>query len=96
MLAYLGVTCSHPDWLVARWLDRYGFDRTEAWLQFNNSTAPLTLRANTLRVNRGQLQELLSRHDVETAPTRYAPEGLTVGSGNPLHTVRRRVVPRAG
>ncbi len=86
VLAYLGVTCSHPDWLVARWLDRYGFDRTEAWLQFNNSTAPLTLRANTLRVNRGQLQELLSRHDVETAPTRYAPEGLTVGSGNPLHT----------
>ena len=25
-LAYLGITHSHPDWLVARWLDRYGFD----------------------------------------------------------------------
>ena len=85
-LAYLGVTCSHPDWLVARWLDRYGFDQTEAWVQFNNSTAPLTLRANTLRVSRDQLQDVLSRHDVETAPTRYAPDGLTVTSGNPLRT----------
>src|SRR5438552_8561444 len=24
-LDYLGVTHSHPDWLVSRWLDRYGF-----------------------------------------------------------------------
>ena len=85
-LAYLGVTCSHPDWLVARWLARYGFDHTEAWVQFNNSTAPLTLRANTLRISRAQLREVLSRHEVGTTPTRYAPDGLTVGSGNPLRT----------
>ena len=63
------MTCSHPEWLVARWLDRYGFDQTEAWVQFNNEAAPLTLRANTLRISRDQLQTILSRHDVETAPT---------------------------
>ena len=28
-LAYLGVTHSHPDWLVGRWLDRYGFEAAE-------------------------------------------------------------------
>ena len=83
-LAYLGVTHSHPEWLVARWLDRYGFDQTEAWVQFNNAAAPLTLRANTLRVSRQELQDALSRHDIDTAPTRYAPEGLTVSAGNPL------------
>ena len=27
-LAYLSVTCSHPRWLVERWLDRRGFLRT--------------------------------------------------------------------
>ena len=59
---------------------------TKRWVQFNNEHAPLTLRANTLRVTREQLQELLSRHDVETAPTRYAPDGLIVTSGNPLRT----------
>ena len=37
-LAYLGITHSHPDWLVSRWLERYGFEATERWVQFNNAT----------------------------------------------------------
>ena len=49
MLDYLAITLSHPRWLAARWLDRYGFDATEQWLRFNNAPAPLTLRANRLR-----------------------------------------------
>jgi 16S rRNA (cytosine967-C5)-methyltransferase len=85
-LAYLGITHSHPEWLVGRWLDRYGFEKTEAWVQFNNANAPLTLRANTLRVSRDQLRDLLARYDVDTLPTRYAPDGLTVSLGNPLRT----------
>jgi 16S rRNA (cytosine967-C5)-methyltransferase len=85
-LAYLGITFSHPDWLVSRWLDRYAFDHVQAWVQFNNDAAPLTLRANTLRVTRDQLQDVLSRHHVETTPTRFAPDGVVVTTGNPLHT----------
>jgi 16S rRNA (cytosine967-C5)-methyltransferase len=85
-LAYLGITHSHPEWLVERWLDRYGFDRTEVWVQFNNANAPLTVRANTLRVSREQLHATLAQHDVDTVPTRFAPDGLTVSSGNPLRT----------
>ena len=85
-LAYLGITCSHPQWLVERWLGRYTFEQVEAWVQFNNDPAPLTLRANTLRIPRDQLQTLLSRHDIETTPTRYAPDGLVVTAGNPLRT----------
>jgi 16S rRNA (cytosine967-C5)-methyltransferase len=85
-LAYLGVTFSHPEWLVDRWLNRYSFEQVEAWVQFNNEAAPLTLRANTLRISRERLQEALSRHDVDTAPTRVAPDGLTVTTGNPLRT----------
>ena len=46
-LAYLSITLSHPSWLVARWLDRYGFDAAEAWAQFNNSPAPLTRRGQS-------------------------------------------------
>ena len=41
--------------LVSRWLDRYGFADAEAWARFDNSAAPLTLRANTLRITRGEL-----------------------------------------
>jgi 16S rRNA (cytosine967-C5)-methyltransferase len=83
-LAYLGITHSHPEWLVARWLDRSGFDATERWVRFNNDTPRLTLRANTLRVTREALGAALARDGIETEPTRYAPDGLTVLAGNPL------------
>ena len=85
-LAYLGVTHSHPDWLVARWLDRYGFEATERWVQFNNETPRLTVRANRLRVTREQLAAALAADGVETEPSRFAPSGLTIISGNPLRT----------
>ena len=83
-LAYLGITHSHPDWLVARWLDRYGLDEAEQWVRFNNESPQLTIRANTLRTTRAQLAATLDAEGVETAPTRHAPQGLQVTAGNPL------------
>jgi 16S rRNA (cytosine967-C5)-methyltransferase len=83
-VAYLGITHSHPDWLVHRWLDRHGFEATERWVQFNNDAAPLTLRVNRLRTTREDARAILRADGVETEPTRYAPDGLVVSSGNPL------------
>ena len=83
-LLYLGITHSHPGWLVARWLDRYGLDAAERWVRFNNSAPHLTLRANRLRVTRDELRVSLERDDVESEPTRWAPDGLIVTGGNPL------------
>ncbi len=85
-LAYLGITHSHPEWLVARWLDRYGFDAAERWVRFNNDTPRLTLRVNTLRRQRDEVAAALASVGVETEPTTYAPDGLVVTSGNPLGT----------
>ena len=79
---YLGVTQSHPDWLVARWLDRYGFERAAAWTEFNNATPALTLRANRLVTSRDALrQQLLDEDELETMPARYAPDALVVLGG---------------
>lgn len=83
-LAYLGITHSHPDWLAARWLDRVGLDAAERWVRFNNETPRLTLRANLLRTSRDGLAATLAREGIETEPTRYAPDGLIVVTGNPL------------
>jgi 16S rRNA (cytosine967-C5)-methyltransferase len=85
-LAYLSTTLSHPEWLVARWLDRYGFEAAERWAQFDNAPAALTLRANTLRISREALAASLQTHGVTAEPTRFAPHGLVVRSGNPLLT----------
>ena len=83
-IAYLGITHSHPDWLVSRWVDRLGLEAAERWVRFNNDTPRLTLRANTLRATREAVAASLAAAGVETEPTRHAPDGLTVTAGNPL------------
>ena len=85
-LDYLEATLSHPRWLVERWHRRYGFEASEAWCRFNNAAAPLTLRANRLRVTREELADSLRAAGVDSDPTTFAPDGLIVRSGNPLLT----------
>jgi 16S rRNA (cytosine967-C5)-methyltransferase len=85
-LEYLATTLSHPRWLVERWLSAHGFEATERWALFDNAPAPLTVRANTLRTTPAALADALRRHGVESRPTEFAPEGLVITRGNPLHT----------
>jgi 16S rRNA (cytosine967-C5)-methyltransferase len=83
-LAYLGISCSHPEWLVTRWLDRFGLDAAETWVRFNNVPPALCLRANRLRATRHTVADYLRARSVETAPTPYAPDGLVVRAGEAL------------
>jgi 16S rRNA (cytosine967-C5)-methyltransferase len=83
-VAYLGVTHSHPEWLVTRWLDRVGFDAAERWVRFNNDTPLLTIRANRLRTTREALQAALAQAGIDSHPARFAPDGLVITAGNPL------------
>jgi 16S rRNA (cytosine967-C5)-methyltransferase len=85
-LDYLSITLSHPRWLVERWLSRVGFDAAEAWLRFDNEPAPVTLRVNTLRIDRDGLATRLRSLGIDSEPTRYAPEGLRVTRGHLLDT----------
>jgi len=85
-LDYFSVTLSHPRWLAARWYDRLGFDAAESWLQFDNAAAPITLRANRIRIAPTDLAERLSRADIRVRPGRFAPDALIVEEGNPLRS----------
>ncbi len=59
---------SHPRWLVARWLRRYGTERTEALLRHNNVRPELTIRP--LRWERDRLRAALvaAAVDFDDAP----------------------------
>ena len=69
-----------------RWLGRYGFDAAEAWEQFNNAAAPLTIRVNRLKTDRDALVTRSPGTASTVEPARYAPDGLIVTRGNPLRT----------
>jgi 16S rRNA (cytosine967-C5)-methyltransferase len=85
-LDYLSITLSHPRWLAKRWLERYSFAGAEAWARFNNSPAPVTLRANTLRASAEALVEELAGRGVDVRRTDRAPDGLVVTGGNVFRT----------
>lgn len=85
-LDYLERTLSHPRWLAERWLDAYGFEAAEAWMQFNNTPAPLTIRVNALKTTTDRLTTTLAAHGVTVTTGRHAPGALVVTGGNPLLT----------
>ena len=83
-IAYLSVTGSHPAWLVERWLARYGWEATAAWVAFNNTTPPVTLWPAP-----GTPALTVTPPDV---PTSWLPGGVVVGDGatalEPMQTGR--------
>ena len=47
---YLSLQFAHPQWIVARWIDMFGFERLEKMLAANNQPPPWTVRVNALKV----------------------------------------------
>lgn len=76
--AHLAVTGSHPQWLLERWLERYGWARTQAICEANNRPAGMTLRTHTLRTSRSALAQRLQAEGVSEVKTGLGPQALQV------------------
>jgi len=82
----LSVRFSHPEFLVERWLTRFGPEKTLEILEADNSPSGLDLMTNARRTNRETLAAALLAEGVSTSPSPLSPLGLTVLSGNPLRS----------
>jgi len=80
----LALEMSHPDFLVERWLTRFGRAATLALLAANNREKPMQLLAFRDRGGRELLAEALIDEGIEVEPSPLSPLGLTVRRGNPL------------
>jgi 16S rRNA (cytosine967-C5)-methyltransferase len=80
----LALEMSHPDFLVERWLARFGREATLALLAANNCAKPMQLLAFRDRGGRELLAEALIDEGIEVEPSPLSPLGLTVRRGNPL------------
>lgn len=72
----LSVTYSCPHWLTQRWIDRWGFETAEGMCRHTLTIPPLTLRTNTLRCSREQLETRLGEEGYTVSRTPVSPEGL--------------------
>jgi 16S rRNA (cytosine967-C5)-methyltransferase len=75
----LALEHSHPRWLVARWLARWGEDATRGLLVANNGEAPLVARP--YHVVREQLEAMFETAGVETGEAPLVPDSLVLLSG---------------
>ena len=75
----LALEYSHPRWIVARWLARWGEDATRRLLAANNGEAPLVARP--YHVVREQLEAMLESAGVETGEAPLVPDSLVLLSG---------------
>ena len=80
----LGTTYSYPNFLVRRWLERWGEPRTERLLTVCNQPKPMHLLAFRQCGGREALAERLIDEDVVVEPSDLSPCGLIVRSGKVL------------
>jgi 16S rRNA (cytosine967-C5)-methyltransferase len=75
----LALEHSHPRWIVARWLARWGEAATRKLLVANNGEAPLVARP--YHVVREQLEAMFETAGVETTEAPLVPDSLVLLSG---------------
>ena len=80
-LSYLATSLSHPPWLVRRWIDRYGFDDTERWCRFNNTSPEMTVRPLGARTA-GALRDLLRSDGIDPAPAPFVEDAIRLAPGS--------------
>ncbi len=74
---YLSTKYSFPEWIVKRWIDRFGFEETEKLLLASNERPSLVIRVNILKVSRANLLNFLQKEEVPKAkPCPYSPVGI--------------------
>ncbi len=75
---------SHPEFLVRRWVERFGRETACRILAADNVPSGLDLLANPRRTDRDALREALAREGTLSEPSPLSPLGLSIISGNPL------------
>ncbi len=72
----LCVRKSFPEWMVKRWLEKYGFEKTKKILDFMNTIPPVTLRANSLKITPEKLAQNLEGQADKVKLSSVSPLGV--------------------
>ncbi len=75
--AALAISKSFPEWIIRRWLQRYGQKKTASLCDAVNSIPPITVRTNTLKISPGKLLLKLDSEAEDVKQTPYSPDGIT-------------------
>ncbi len=83
----IATTFSHPEWLVKRWVDRFGEREAFKLMQYNNQNPSYYIRMNGLKTTDGNFRLRLKKADVEFEESDWLPGYYKVKS---LHKIRSK------
>lgn len=75
---HISAKYSHPEWMVRRWLNRFGIEQTINLCIANNSRPPFFIRTNRLKVSRDQLLKSLEKEGISALPSDSIPESIEI------------------
>ena len=75
-IEWLSLSQSYPKWLVERWTEEFGLEWAKDFCQASNSLAPLTVRTNTLKIDRCNLVKKFLKGGIDARKTSISPEGI--------------------
>lgn len=82
----LAIETSHPLWLVKRWTEQFGFEKTKEMCEMN-VTAPLqTARVNVKKISRSEVVSILREEGYDVEASEIVPEAIICYRGNLAHS----------
>lgn len=82
----LSIEASHPHWLIKRWVEQFGFEKT-ATMAFENNVPPVhTVRVNTNRISVEEAIDMLMDEGIVAHQSELIPECLYIEKGQVAKT----------
>lgn len=82
-IKFLSIKYSHPEWMVERWIKTYGREKTEKICEHNNSPSKISLRINTIKIDKEDLLNLFKKHGIEFKQSLFSENCLIINhAGN--------------
>lgn len=76
-IAATAISKSFPEWIIRRWIGRYGLEATRALCDTLNTIPAITIRTNRLKTSPHYLVAALAGEAEKVKPTSYSPDGIT-------------------
>lgn len=76
----LALRYSHPEWMVARWISRFGAEETETLCRLNNEPPVLCLRINQLKSSTEEVAGTFTEAGIAFRVSSYVPDCLLIES----------------
>ncbi|MDQ0253773.1 16S rRNA (cytosine967-C5)-methyltransferase [Evansella vedderi] len=82
----LAVKTSHPVWLISRWSNQYGTEKTAKMAEANLLHPIHTVRLNTLKASKAEVIQSLQNDGIEAKESKNIPESLVILKGSVIPT----------